>query len=185
MVIQTKFSSMFFFGLSLLASGCDHTSYSGLETKNPAIESVPAISLPPSMKALNWVGHYEIRSPLCSDAETWGECKSEFKDCLLIENSSDGWNIELYSIQAAQNLCAFSIPMHQVGGVLVYSDGKDGEIILQEFDGSLVFSTHGIDPGRAGFCGAHSGIDGISFPFSSKNSIHKKYFDEKEDEVNR
>jgi hypothetical protein len=70
--------------------------------------------------------------------------------------------------------------MHQVDGKLVYSDGKGGEILLQEQEGRLMLSSFNLDPGRAGFCGVHAGIDGISIPLSAKQPIDKRCFDDNE-----
>lgn len=168
-------------GVFLVASFWVRSQSSPERPPKPRVESVPAFPSS-SMDALDWIGHYEIDSPLCSDPETWGQCRGEFKDCISVESSAGGWNVELYSVQAMQNLCAFSLLMHQVGGKLVYDDGKGGEIILQEREGKLVLSSLGLDPGKAGFCGAH-GIDGVSFPISSRKPVHKRCFDENRSRV--
>jgi hypothetical protein len=164
----------------LLTFGCDRDPVLVVKATKPAAGLVPAPASSVKGK-IKWAGYYEVEGPLCSDTETWGPCHREFKDCILVRNSENGWHVELYSVQAVQSICAFSLQMHQVGGKLVYSDGKGGEITIQEEGQRLVLSSLALDPGKAGFCGAHAGIDGISFPMSSKKSVDKRCFAENND----
>lgn len=179
MISVRKICSAVLVSTSLLTFGCDRDPVLSVKDLKPTAESQSAPTL--SVKErIAWAGYYEIESPLCSDAENWGPCRSEFKDCILVENVENSWHVELYSVQAMQSICAFSLQMHHAGGKLIYSDGKGGEISLQEKGGRLTLSSLGLDPGKAGFCGVHAGIDGVSFPLSIKKPVDKRCFDDTE-----
>lgn len=177
MILMKRLCGVVLVILLLLSFGCGRDPAVSLKAQKPAAEPIPT----PASSAkggIAWGGYYESESSLCSDAETWGPCNKEFKDCIFVDDSANGWRVELHSIQAMQSICAFSLQMDQVGGKLIYHDGKGGEITLQKQGNKLILSSFGIDPRKAGFCGAHAGIDGISFPLSTKRSVDKRCFDE-------
>lgn len=182
MISVKKLCNVFLALILSLALGCSRNPPAGLKAPKPAAEPIPTpVSFAKGMVA--WEGYYELESPLCSDTETWGPCNKEFKDCIFVKNATNGWRVELYSIQAMQNICAFSLRMNQVGEKLIYYDENGGEITLQKQEGKLILSSLGIDPRKAGFCGAHAGIDGISFPLSTKKYVGKRCFDENQSET--
>ncbi|GAA5079326.1 hypothetical protein GCM10025759_27350 [Lysobacter panacisoli] len=114
-------------------------------------------------------GYYRMNAIRCTPAGEHAPCRGELKDCLRIETYRGSHRVEVYSTQAYQHVCAFSIEMRGVNGELVY-DSPLGQVILRRVGNQLVIASDGIDPtaGGLGFCGAHADIDMLAFPLSGK-----------------
>lgn len=127
MISVNKICSAVLASISLLAFGCDRDPTLSVKTRSPTAGSNPALTLSAKEK-IAWAGYYEMESPLCSDVESWGPCHREFKDCILVESSVNGWHVELYSVQAVQSICALSLHMNQAGQVIppLLADSKSG-----------------------------------------------------------
>ncbi len=119
-----------------------------------------------------WTGHYLKKSELCTSPNSGNDCSDRFNDSLKIEKALQGYNVELYSTQASQNICSFRLHMHIEKEKLVYHS-KYGPIVLQKNGETLEISSSGIDPTALGLgiCGIHADIDGLKFQTSSKTEL--------------
>ncbi|VVN45851.1 hypothetical protein [Pseudomonas fluorescens] len=118
-----------------------------------------------------WSGDYLKNSDLCTSPSSGGSCSNQFSDRLKIEPAHQGYLVELYSTQADQHVCSFSVSMNLVNGMLVYKT-KFGDVFIRKKGRSLEISSGGIDPTALGLgvCGAHADIDGLAFPLTSRVS---------------
>ena len=114
-------------------------------------------------------GCYVNSSYLCTYPKDGKSCSKRFYDYLSVNSSASGYRVSLYSVQANQNVCAFSIDMSLVGGALV-RETSSGVISLTREDKALRFDSKGVDPTALGlgFCGVHADIDGLEFPLSGR-----------------
>jgi len=122
---------------------------------------------PPPEALEDWVGLYSLPSPRCTNVQSTDNCPKDFVDCLRIRHDTDVYLVELYSVQAQQNLCSFNLTMIPIGNSLTYGDSDGRKLKLSRSNDKLVLTTNGFAP-SPGFCGAHGALDGIEFPESSK-----------------
>ncbi len=118
-------------------------------------------------------------SAQCTPPSDEAPCSKELKDCLRIEPIRGAYHVEVYSTQAYQHICAFSIDMREEGGRLVF-DSPLGQVSLRKAGNQLVIASDGIDPtaGGLGFCGVHADINGLEFPLSEKIETSARCFND-------
>lgn len=116
-------------------------------------------------------GCYVNSSYLCTDPNDGRVCSKKFNDYLSVKDNFSGYKVDLYSTQAGQNVCAFSMDMKLVDGALV-RETSAGIVSLTRKGGVLRIDSPGVDPTALGIgvCGVHADIDGLEFPVSGKSS---------------
>jgi hypothetical protein len=116
----------------------------------------------------SWSGCYVKSSDLCTTPGNGESCAETFRDELVVEADADVYLVSLYSTQADQHVCSFSLKMHAIDNALVYPS-QFGRIEINSSSGFLEISSKGVDPTALGLgvCGAHADIDGLRFPFAS------------------
>lgn len=121
-------------------------------------------------------GYYQKKSELCTFPITGDDCSNQFNDSLKIEPKGQSYLVELYSTQAAQNICAFSFQMDPVDSGLVF-ESPVGRVLLQQNGKSLKIISEGIDPTALGLgvCGIHADINNLEFPLPSTSPIDKAH----------
>ena len=162
--LQSKRANEFIGADSLLA---DHQS------ENANLSASPS-SLPPEVLE-GLAGFYSLPSPRCTSAQSTDNCQNDFVDCLRIRRDTDVYLVDLYSVQAQQNLCSFNLTMIPSGNSLTYADSDGRKLELSRGNRKLILTTNGFSP-SPGFCGAHGALDGIEFPESSKQQVDRVCF---------
>ncbi|HJW30654.1 MAG TPA: hypothetical protein VJ508_15580 [Saprospiraceae bacterium] len=119
----------------------------------------------------NLEGYYASPSKLCTkfnrEKDKFESCEKESTDCLLIKKiDEEDFEIEVYSTQANQHVCALNGIGKVKNGELVYSFGTDADSQEIEFTkkGKSVLLKQKILPGQdSENCGAHARFEGLRF----------------------
>jgi hypothetical protein len=119
-------------------------------------------------------GYFEVASIDCTDSNL-ESCEKISRDCIRVRKSDAGrLKIEIFSVQANMHICSVEFDAVAVDGELIEvgsgdsdgSEGYGGIRVKVERDRFTVRDNRS-SPIKRG-CGAHSGLDGLSFPFISR-----------------
>jgi len=119
----------------------------------------------------NMRGYYSSPSTRCtkfSDSkDDFISCEREFRDCLMIKRIDQKTaDVEIYSTQANQHVCAVNGTAKIINGKLILYlgvDGKEQHLSFISKNNRVLIKQHAPIGQQVENCGVHANFDGLSF----------------------